>query len=179
MAKIQILNASQADLEQMAALDHHTSSSYAYKLEFTRDSLSWNYVIQRIRLPRTVNITYPRTDEALFSSWSQASVVYVGWIADQITAYATFESKTLPRTARVTNLVVASDVRRKGIGTNMLTAGEIWAANNHLERVLIEIPMRNDPAINLACKAGYEMCGYMDQYFPNSDPALFFEKRIG
>ena len=47
------------------------------------------------------------------------------------------------------------------------------------DRVLIELPMRNFPAISLALKCGYGQCGFLDQYFPNSDPALFFEKRLG
>jgi len=27
-------------------------------------------------------------------------------------------------------------------------------------------------------QSGYELCGFMDQYFPNGDPALFYQKRL-
>jgi len=38
--------------------------------------------------------------------------------------------------------------------------------------------MRNDPAVQMVKKLGYQMSGYLDQYFPNHDPALFFDKPI-
>ena len=98
---------------------------------------------------------------------------------DLLVAYVTLEAKTLPKTARICDLVVTPEVRLNGVATTMLAACEDWAAKKKLDRVLIEIPMRNFPAISLARKCGYEQCGFLDQYFPNSDPALFFEKRLG
>jgi len=32
--------------------------------------------------------------------------------------------------------------------------------------------------VELALQSGYELCGFMDRYFPNGDPALFFQKRL-
>ncbi len=86
---------------------------------------------------------------------------------------------SLPKTARICDLVVTPEVRLNGVGTTMIAACEDWAAKKRLDRILIEIPMRNFPAISLALKCGYEQCGFLDQYFPNSDPALFFEKKLG
>ena len=42
----------------------------------------------------------------------------------------------------------------------------------------MEIQTRNDPAVQMVKKLGYQMCGYLDQYFPNHDTALFFDKPI-
>ncbi|HPT24714.1 MAG TPA: GNAT family N-acetyltransferase [Anaerolineaceae bacterium] len=179
MAKIQIQLAGQDDLEAMVSLDHTVSSSYSYKLNFARDGFAWTYGLERVRLPRSINLPYPRDEQSLLKSWEEASGVYVGKILDELVAYATFCSESYPRTLRVTNLVVAHDIRRKGVGTSMLTACEVWALNHALKRVLLELPARNDPAISLSCKNGYELCGHLDQFFPSGEMALFFEKHVG
>jgi len=81
-------------------------------------------------------------------------------------------------TVRVTDLVVAPVMRRKGVGSGILLACEGWAHDQKARRILLEIQMRNDPAIQMVKKLGYQMCGYLDQYFPNHDTALFFDKPI-
>ena len=53
---------------------------------------------------------------------------------------------------------------------------ENWSIENKIERILIEMPMRNYPMVELALQCGYELCGFMDAYFPNGDPALFYQK---
>ena len=57
--------------------------------------------------------------------------------------------------------------------------GEVDERVDALKRVLLELPARNDPAISLACKNGYELCGHLDQFFPSGEMALFFEKHVG
>ena len=179
MTELRIVTASQSDLEKMITLDHHVSSDHAYKLELNAGDEIIACRFQRVKLPRAVSLLYPRDQNSLMESWNKAKVIYVGMILDQLVAYVTVENDALPRTARICNLVVAPDVRRKGIGITMLAACEGWATKQKMNRVVIELPMRNDPAIRMAEKAGFELCGFLEQYFPNSDPALFFSKRIG
>jgi GNAT superfamily N-acetyltransferase len=88
------------------------------------------------------------------------------------------EVKRFKTTARVSDLVVAQGLRRKGIGSRMLLVGEAWAHEHGTYRVLTELQIRNDPAIEMMLKLGYQICGYVDQYFPNQETALFFEKRV-
>lgn len=179
MAKLKILMATRAHMEKMMAMDHRVNSVYSYRLQTNRDSLGWSLSFQRVKLPREVTIKYPRDEGSLLRSWADADLIYAGMLDDLLVGYATLEAKTLPKTARICDLVVTPEVRLNGVGTTMIAACEDWAAKKRLDRVLIEIPMRNFPAISLALKCGYEQCGFLDQYFPNSDPALFFEKKLG
>lgn len=179
MAKLKILMATRTHMEKMMAMDHRVNSLYSYRLQTNQDPQGWGLTFQRVKLPREVTIKYPRDENALLRFWADADLIYAGMLDDLLVAYVTLEAKSLPKTARVCDLVVTSEVRLNGIATTMLTACENWAAKKRLDRVLIEIPMRNFPGISLALKCGYEQCGFLDQYFPNSDPALFFEKRLG
>jgi RimJ/RimL family protein N-acetyltransferase len=45
-------------------------------------------------------------------------------------------------------------------------------------RALVEMSSKNNPAIRLAQKQGYEFCGYNDQYYETQDIALFFGRSI-
>ena len=178
MAKLQIRHAKQDDLEKMISFDHHSEGAFAYKLEVTRDKHSQTSTFQRVKLPRTVSIAYPKDEEKLLKSWAKSETILVGCLMDEPVAYVSLEGSSLPKTARICDLAVEKSLRHKEIGTNMLAASEAWARERKLGRLLIEIQMRNDPAISLVKKSGFELCGYLDRFFPNGDTALFFEKRL-
>jgi len=179
MAKLKILVATRTHMEKMIAMDHRVNSLYSYRLQTSQDSQGWGLTFHRVKLPREVTIKYPLDENSLLRSWADADLIYAGMLDDLLVAYVTIEAKSLPKTARICDLVVTPEVRLNGVATTMIAACEDWAAKKHLDRVLIEIPMRNFPGVSLALKCGYEQCGFLDQYFPNSDPALFFEKRLG
>jgi ribosomal protein S18 acetylase RimI-like enzyme len=178
MTKLQIRHAKQADLEKMISFDHHSEGAYAYKLEVTKDKQSQTNTFQRVRLPRTVSVTYPKDEETLLKSWAKSESILVGCLMDEPVAYVSLEGSSLPKTARISDLAVEKNLRHKGIATSMLAACEAWARERKLGRLLIELQMRNDPAISLVKKSGFELCGYLDRFFPNGDTALFFEKRL-
>lgn len=179
MAELEIRLAQQNDLDQMVTLDHNSTSEYAYKLEVAHDKNNLSHSFQRIRLPRALTLNYPRDEAALMESWTNASAIFVGIVLNQVVAYVALESGKLKNTVRVLDLVVRPELRRKGIASGILLASEGWAHNHQSRRILMEIQTRNDPAIQMVRKLGYEMCGYLDQYFPNEDTAVFFDKRIG
>ena len=76
------------------------------------------------------------------------------------------------------DLVVASRYRRQGIASELVLAAQSWSVQRKNHRVLLEMPSKNNPAIRLAQKLGYEFCGYNDQYYETQDIALFFGRLI-
>ncbi|MFZ3069742.1 MAG: GNAT family N-acetyltransferase [Anaerolineaceae bacterium] len=178
MAELEIRPARQEDLDKMVALDHNSTSEYAYKLEVTHDKGSFTQNFQRVYLPRAVTLNYPKDEATLFQSWDKADALFVGILLSQVIAYVALDLGSIKDTVRVSDLVVAPPIRRKGVGSGILLACEGWAHDHKAHRLLMELQMRNDPAIQMVKKLGYQMCGYMDQYFPNRDTALFFDKRI-
>ncbi len=79
---------------------------------------------------------------------------------------------------RVRDLVVKLDKRRLGIASGILLASEEWAVRRNNQAIIMELQTKNDPAIKMATKLGYQFCGYQDQYFPNKDMALFYSKYL-
>ena len=178
MAKLVVLVANQDHYEEMISLDHSISCNYSYRMLTNLDSQSSSFSFQRVKLPREAHVSYMRDKDSLLKSWKESSLIYAGKLDDFLVAYVVVDAKNLPGTARISDLVVMPELRHKGIGRTMLAAVEDWAAKNDFGRVLIEIPMRNYPMTELASHCGYQMCGFMEHYFPNEDPALFYQKRL-
>jgi len=163
----------------MIAMDHRVNSLYSYRLQTSQDPLGWGLTFQRVKLPREVTIKYPRDENSLLRSWADADLIYAGMLDDLLVAYVTLEAKSLPKTARICDLVVTPEVRLNGVATTMIAACEDWAAKKHLDRVLIEIPMRNFPGISLALKCGYEQCGFWTSTSPILIPLCSSKRGLG
>jgi len=178
MAKLKVLKANKNNYEEMISIDHSITSSHAYRLQTERDGQATTFSFQPVKLPRDAHLSYMRDKDSLLKSWDDASQIFMGELDELAVSYVVVDASTLPQTARVSDLVVMPELRNKGIGRTMLAVVESWTIEKHLERVLIEMPMRNYPMVELALQCGYELCGFMDAYFPNGDPALFYQKRL-
>ena len=178
MAKLKVLVANSGHYDGMANLNHSNTSNYAYRMQTSTDKTVTSFSFQRIKLPREAHLSYMRDTDGIRKSWNDASLIYAGMLEDVLVAYAVINANDLPGTATLTDLVVMPEVRHRGIGRTMLAAVESWAVNGSQNRVLLPIAMRNYPMIELAMQSGYEMGGFLEQYFPNGDPVLFFQKRL-
>jgi ribosomal protein S18 acetylase RimI-like enzyme len=83
-----------------------------------------------------------------------------------------------PLTAWVTDLAVKRRMRRQGIGSALLLAAQEWGSEHKQRYAVVEIQPKNYPAIQLAQKLGFDLCGYNDRYYANHDIALFFAKGL-
>jgi ribosomal protein S18 acetylase RimI-like enzyme len=83
-----------------------------------------------------------------------------------------------PLTAWVQDLAVVRRQRRKGIGSLLVLSGQEWALVHDARRMVLEMQTKNYPAIHLAEKLGFDLCGYNDRYYANHDIGLFFGKSV-
>jgi ribosomal protein S18 acetylase RimI-like enzyme len=60
----------------------------------------------------------------------------------------------------------------------LIVAVQAWAVERKNTRALLEMSSKNNPAICLAQKIGFEFCGYNDHYYETQDVALFFGRTI-
>lgn len=80
--------------------------------------------------------------------------------------------------AWITSGAVQIDYRRKGIGTHLLAEARNWADRYRLRSLLIELQIKNFPAISFFQKNGFFFCGYNNAYYADREIALFFGKRL-
>jgi hypothetical protein len=52
-----------------------------------------------------------------------------------------------------------------------------WGENHACRRIVLEMQPKNYPAIHMAQKMGFDLCGYNDLYYTNHDIALFLTSR--
>jgi GNAT superfamily N-acetyltransferase len=161
------------------AIDHSCLSDYVWQLELRREPGQVTSTFREVRLPRTIQVVYPRNPMSLADEWTRRDLVLVALDEQMPIGYVTATADRAAVVAWVTDLVVAPENRRKGAAAELLTAAQAWAMERGVQRLILEMQSKNQPCIRLAQKFGYEFCGYNDQYYPTQDVALFFAKHPG
>jgi ribosomal protein S18 acetylase RimI-like enzyme len=178
MPEVQIRPAVVTDIPVLMAIDHSCQTDYVWQMDVQRDEGQVGAIFREIRLPRSVSVPYPRAVSALPDSWNRRAGMLAAMIGDQVVGYIRMSDLILPRTAWMTDIVVSPRFRHQGIGTALILAAQSWAVDRKDNRALMEMPSKNNPAICLARKLGYEFCGYNDLYYETQDIALFFGRSI-
>lgn len=166
------------DLSRLVAIDHSCLSDYVWQLELRREVGQITSSFREVRLPRTVQVTYPRNPRSLADEWTRRDVVLVALYEEAPVGYICAIEEHASSVASVTDIVVASERRRQGAASALLAATEAWASKRSVQRLILEMQSKNQPCIRLAQKFGYEFCGYNDQYYPTQDVALFFGRAL-
>ncbi len=174
MPAFEIRSASANDLPRLMSIDHASMSDYVWQLELRREPSQITAAFREVRLPRSVEVRYPRNSLALADEWTKRDAVLVALNESLPVGYACLVEEHTSAIAWMTDLVVAPEWRRKGAGSALLEAGQAWALERGVKRLVLEVTSKNQGGIRLAQKFGYEFCGYNDQYYPNQDVALFF-----
>lgn len=177
MSSLQIRNTISTDLARLAAIDHSIQTEYVWQLDLRRESAQVDAIFREVRLPRPVKIEYPRPAAQLPDIW-HLSPMLSAMLGDEAIGYIRFTEKIIPHAVWITDLVVAREVRMKGIARKLVAAVQAWGAQHGLRRAIIEAQSKNHPGIRMIQKFGFEFCGYNDIYYPNRDVALFFSRTI-
>lgn len=178
MSSFEIRPASANDLPRLVALDHSSSSDYVWQLELRREQSQVTAAFREVRLPRSVEVKYPRNPLALTDEWMKRDAVLVAVQEGRPVGYICIVDENASAMARVTDLVVAPEWRRRGAGSALLMAGQAWVLERGVRRFVLEVTSKNQSGIRLAQKFGFDFCGYNDQYYPNQDVALFFGRAL-
>jgi GNAT superfamily N-acetyltransferase len=178
MPEVQIRPAVATDITALVKIDHSSKTEYVWQMDVQREEGQLGTLFREIRLPRPVAIPYPRVVSTLPDSWNRQAGMLVAIMNEQVAGYIRMSDLMLPRTAWLTDVVVAPRFRRQGIGMALILAAQSWAVERKDNRMLLEMTTKNNPAICLARKLGFEFCGYNDLYFETQDIALFFGRSI-
>jgi len=178
MPDVQIRNAVATDIQSIMAFDHSSSSDYVWQFDLQEGEDQVGVIFREICLPRSITVRYPKTIDNLADEWNRHGAILVAVVDNGVCGYLRLTDYFVPETSWITDLVVASNYRRKGIGKSLILAAQSWAAERQKTRVILEMSAKNNPAIRLAQKMGYEFCGYNDYYYATKDVALFFGRVI-
>jgi len=166
------------DLSHLISLDHSSTSDYVWQLDLRKENGQVLAGFREVRLPRPINVSYPRDPLALADEWTQRSVVLIAMFEGAPVGYACILEHSHATTAWITDLVVDVGSRRQGVGSALLNAAQDWALSRTDRDIFLEMPSKCYPAIRLALKFGFEFCGYNDHYYVTQDVALFFGRSL-
>jgi len=184
MPEIEIRPPTSLDIPKLIDLDHDYISEHVWQMEVQRDNgpkpsdLMVEIIFRQMKLPRPVRVSYPRDPHGLADDWKERACLLVAALKGEVVGYASVVLSKAVNTGWMTDLVVTRRVRRQGIGSGLVLAGQDWSRHKRCLRMVLEMQPKNYPAICLAQKLGYDLCGYNDHYFPNQDIALFFSKNL-
>ena len=178
MAPFEIRPASVSDIPRLIVLDHACQSDYVWQLELRREAGQIAASFREVRLPRSIEVKYPRNPSTLSVEWMRRDVSLVALDDGNPIGYLCAIVEYASSVAWVTDLAVSPLHRRKGAASALLTAVQAWASERNVRRLILEMQSKNQAYIRLAQKFGYEFCGYNDQYYPTQDVTLFFGRTI-
>jgi ribosomal protein S18 acetylase RimI-like enzyme len=176
---IQIRLAVATDLPRLMGMDHSIKSEYVWQLDLQRESNQVSMTLRLVRLPRTVRVEYPHDPYALADEWGHRSGMLVAVSGNNApVGYIALNEQHVSLSVQATDLAVAPEMRRRGVGSALVLAAQDWASARGARRFILEMQSKNHAAVQLAQKLGYEFCGYNDQYYATQDVALFFGRML-
>jgi ribosomal protein S18 acetylase RimI-like enzyme len=178
MPEIELRPVLLTDVHKLIAIDHDYTSDYVWQMDINSEEGQIQVGFRQMKLPRSVQVDYPRMPRNLADDWSSRSGVIVACLENEVVGYISISKNIAPATAWVTDLAVMRRVRRQGIGSALVLAGQEWAVQQEIYRIVLEMQPKNYPAICFAQKLGFEFCGYNDRYYINRDIGLFFAKSL-
>jgi len=178
MPEIEIRSGSLHEIESLTTLEHGYYSDYAWQMNLERSFEKAQINFQRVRLPRRIFVPYPRNREDIFSDLDRVEQFLVARHKQLPVGYVKVMAEKEARVARVSDLVVSAANRRQGIASGLLLAVMDIVIKHDFRLLVLEMQSKNDPAITMASKLGFNFCGYRDHYFPNQELALFYSRFV-
>lgn len=177
MPEIEIRPAVETDIPLLIQFDHSFTSDHVWQMEYRLEAGQLGAAFREVRLPRSVKVDYPRSPGALVDSWQKRSGLLIAVLNGAPVGYASLSQEKLPFATWMHDLVVEHRFRRQGIGSALILAAHEWVASQPgSRRLILEMQLKNYPAIQFAQILGFDFCGFIDQYYPNQDAALLFAK---
>lgn len=86
----------------------------------------------------------------------------------------------MPPEGEITNVAVTQKMRGKGYGRELLLTMQRWAAEHEIDRIILEVRSKNEPAIQLYRTYGFEKIGVRKNFyqFPREDADIMEWKRL-
>ncbi|HEX6287809.1 MAG TPA: GNAT family N-acetyltransferase [Herpetosiphonaceae bacterium] len=171
------------DLPYCAALSASVQSTHVWQLRLGYDpSVSQvgdelGATLHCTRLPRPIMVR-PASAEPIEQLWSRAAEALIAEELDGIAGYVVLTIGATSAAATIARLVVAPQMRHRGIGGALLSAAAQWSRAVGLEMLVAHCSARNHPAANFYMRRGLRFAGYSEAFYPRGEVALFFQRPV-
>lgn len=162
------------DLDACLALDESFETEYVWQMETGRANDAVQLVFRTSRLPRAMRVTVNGARDTVAEHLEMGECVLVAEDYPRIGGFMDTTIEPSQHIAWIQALVVAPDLRRQGIGTQLLRETMEWARAKKLRSLMASISTKNFPASTFLQQHGFAFCGFNDRYYHNHDIALFF-----
>ncbi len=120
---------------------------------------------------------------ARLQAWKAADLVLVAEQAGVLCGYLVLTVVPGTGIGWISSLAVAISMRRKGVGSMLMAAARRWARYGHgsaanVRALMLEVPIKNYPAVAFCRKEGFSLCGYTDYSFNNEDVVFLFASPV-
>jgi ribosomal protein S18 acetylase RimI-like enzyme len=167
-----------ADLNACLVLDHVSVTDHVWQMKVQESESQVGVTFHTVRLPRRMQVAYPRSLEQLVEDWQRDEGFLVAEADNEVRGYVDLVTMPWQQMGWVNNMAVDRYYRRRGIGTALVRGARQWAREQGLRQIQAEATTKNYPAICFYRKLGFRFCGYNDHYYQNQDIALFFVQAL-
>jgi ribosomal protein S18 acetylase RimI-like enzyme len=178
MPEIDVRPGNTKDIENLTAFEHGYYSEYVWQMAMDFDAQAIQTGFRRVRLPRRIFVAYPRKREYIFSDLAETEAFLLAELDNRPVGYIKVYAEPNSQVLRVSDLVISAPMRRQGIASGLLLALMNLASNRDFTNIILEMQSKNDPAVSMAAKMGFNYCGFRDNYFPNQELALFYSRYV-
>jgi len=176
---MQVYPAELADLNVCHHINGAYTTNYVWQMQTYNNGRRPDIRFDTVRLPRPMQVEYPRLPDELLEHWQQdGCFLVVRNDDDETIGFVDAQPQFGQNILWVFNLVVDKKYRRQGVGTLLIKSVRQWAMEYNLYKMMLEVQTKNYPAISFAQKLGFKFCGYNERYYANRDIALFFYHAI-
>lgn len=166
------------DITLCCQLNGAYQTDYVWQMYLQEGEQTVQITFNRVRLPRTMAVAYPYSEDDLRLMFEQAPYLFVASYEDEIMGCIDGILEVGRRSLDINNLIVHRQVRRQGIGRLLLKAVRTLALQSNCRYLTITVQTKNYPAIEFFRKIGFVYCGYNDKYYNNGDIALVFSLKL-
>ena len=166
------------DWKACLAIDATFETESAWQMEGLQGDGEWGALFREVRLPRKQRVTPFLTPEARAKCWARSDSLWVAIEAREVIGYLALSVAAERSEARINDLVVVEAYRRHGVATELLNRAAEWALRKDVEHLILECPLKAQPAIGFAIKHRFVFCGFQDAYWPGQEVGIFFRKRV-
>ena len=176
---MQIYPAELSDLNVCYNMNASYTTDYVWQMQSRDNGHRTDIRFDTVRLPRSMQVAYPRSPDELFEHWNQDGCFLVIRNADnEVSGFVDAQPHPWQNLLWISNLVVDKPYRQQGYGTLLLKSAIRWAMEHDLHKIMLDVQTKNHPGISFVQKHGFQFSGYHEHYYANRDIALFFYQTI-